>query len=117
MSATTRASLAAAVNTIGSIEGLKIKGHAKKPSVQGPGDSWAIIGGYIPGRARTVAVQWRLIVLLGQDEERAERVFSELFWPVADAVRPLAVVDSAAAFINPTEAGDVFAAEFILRSE
>ena len=113
----TRASIAARVNTVGSVQGLKLKGHAKKPSAQGPGDSWAIIGGYIPGRGRTVAVQWRLIVILGQDEERAEKVFSDLFWPVTDAVRPVAVVDSAAAFVYPTEAGEMFAAEFILRSE
>lgn len=113
----TRANLAAAVSSVGSVEGLKIKGHEKRPTSEGPGDSWAIIGGYIPGRGRTVAVQWRLIVILGQDEIRAEKVFAELFWPVADAVRPLAVVDSAAAFMYPTEAGESYAAEFILRSE
>lgn len=117
MSATTRESLAAAVSTVGSIEGLKVKGHKKRPTSPGPGDSWAIVGGYIPGRGRTVAVQWRLIVLLGGDEDRAEKVFAELFWPVADALRPLAVVDSAAAFMYPTEGGESFAAEFILRSE
>lgn len=108
----TRESLAAALSTV---PGLK--GYADRPSSPRPGDCWPLIGGFIPGRGRTVATQWRLIVFLGGDERKAEALFTELFWPVSDALRSQAVVDSAEAFIYPTEAGQAFAAEFIARSD
>lgn len=108
----TRESIAAAMSTV-----PKLKGHERRPTAPSIGDAWSLIGGFIPGRGRTVAVQWRVIVFLGQDERKAEDLFTDLFWPVADAVRSIAVVDSASAFIYPTEAGQAFAAEFILRSE
>lgn len=108
----TRESLATALTTV---DGLK--GYEQKPAAPRVGDCWSLIGGFIPGRGRTVATQWRVIVFLGQDEREAERRFEQLFWPVTDALRPQAVVDSAEAFIYPTEAGQAFAAEFIARSD
>lgn len=108
----TRETLAAALSTV-----PKINGHVTRPKAFKVGDAWPLIGGFIPGRARTVATQWRVIVFLGQDERKAEDLFSDLFWPIADAVRSQAVVDSASAFIYPVEGGQAFAAEFILRSD
>lgn len=109
---TTRATIAAALSTV---PGLK--GHETKPTTIRVGDCWPLINGFIRGRGRTVAAQWRIVMFLGQDELKAEEMFGSMFWPVADALRSLAVVDDAEAFMFPTEAGQAFAAAFIARSE
>lgn len=109
----TRETLAAALSTVPGLRGHKLESTSPRK-----GDAWPLLNGILRGpRGRTAEVSWRVIVILGGDVLEAEKMLDGLWWPVCDAVRSLAVVDSATASLYPTEAGDQYAAEFIMRSE
>lgn len=108
-----RATLAAALSTVPGLTG-----HDMEVTAPSKGDAWPLLVGIQRGpRGRTAEVSWRVIVILGGDVIEAEKMLDTLWWPISDAVQSLAVVDSATAALFPTEAGDMYAAEFIMRSE
>lgn len=110
---TNRETLAAALDTVPGLTGHKLEVPAPKK-----GDAWPLLNGIVRGpRGRTAEVSWRVIVILGGDVIQAEKMLDDLWWPVCDAVLALAVVDSATPALYTTEAGDIYAAEFIMRSE
>lgn len=108
----TRASIAAAVNTVPGV-----KCYARRPLAPKVGDAYPILGSFERGRGLSFSRTWRLILWLGQDEKQAETKLDQLLEPVAVALQPVAHVDSAIPFIVKTEGGDVFAVEFTARSE
>lgn len=108
----TRASIAAAVNTVPGV-----KGYARRPAAPKVGDAYPIIGSFDRGRGLSFSRTWRLILWLGQDERQAETKLDQLLEPIAVALQPVAHVDAAIPFIVKTEGGDVFAVEFTARSE
>lgn len=108
----TRASIAAALNTVDGV-----KGHPRRPTSPSIGDAYPLVGSFDRGRGLSFSRTWRIIVLLGGDEKKAEERLDQILMPVAEALTPVVYVEAAIPFIVKTEAGDTFAAEFTARSE
>lgn len=112
MTHTDRASIAAALSTV---EGLE--GHAKRPDVLGAGVAYPLVDTLLRGPGSAFQTRWRVLVILGGDEFDAMDQLDALVPAVCDAVSEVLYVDSVRPIAVPTEAGDLFAAEFIARSE
>lgn len=109
---TTRASIAAALNELS-----EVTATAKPPEVRLPGCAWPLVDMLVRGPATAFSCTWRVLVVLDGDEEKACDQLEELFPLVVDALRDELYIDSCTPIAVPTEAGDLFVAEFLGRSE
>lgn len=111
---TTREDIAAALSTIAGI-----KGYARRPKALAPGTAYPLIGALIRGRGLSFGYSWRIVLILGGDERKADEMLEAQLPEIAVALQEADVlyVDSAVPFIVPTEAGDIYAAEITGRSD
>lgn len=96
-----------------------IKGHARRPAALKRGDAYPLVGALIRGRGLSFGYSWRIVLILGGDERKADEMLPEALVDIAVALQEADVlyVDSAVPFIVPTEAGDIYAAEITGRGE
>ena len=115
MSATTRASIAAAVSTV---DGLQ--GHPSRPNAPQAGDSWPLVAEISRGEGAAAAVfqtTWRVAVVLGPDVGTATDQFDAVLKNLCEALQAELFVDAARPLTIPTEAGTLYGLEIIGRSE
>lgn len=113
MTATTRASIAAALSTVDDVQG-----YTERPTSPQAGDSWPLVSGIARAEGTHVFEwTWRIPVVLAGDVGKATDMFDELLPKVVDALQALVFVDSARPLTIPTEAGSLYGVEFIGRSE
>lgn len=108
-----RLALAAAVDAV-----TGINGYAYQPPILGEGDAWPELMQVDRGPASTWEKSWRVTVVLGGDARTATDRMDALLDQLADALAPVAFVDS----LNPTTvkvggAGDVYALDILCRKE
>lgn len=109
---TTRQSIADALSTVDGITG-----YAKKPKVVKTGDAWAQLNQLTRGPGASFETQWRIAVVVGADVGTATDKFDSLIPEVTQALQAVAYVDSARPIAVPTQAGDLYGAEILARSE
>lgn len=117
MFGTSRTEIAAAVT--GSWGGVRVVGHAGRPSAIGAGDCWPVVDLIERGPGDAFEVSWNVIVVLSADEATA---FTQI-----EALLPALIAqieDSATGFVTgavpvsyPTSAGELFALQINVRSE
>lgn len=110
----TRETIAAALSTAPGI-----KGHKTRPKALSRGDAYPLVGALIRGRGLSFAYSWRIVLILGGDERKADDMLPDALVDIAVALQEADVlyVDSAVPFIVTTEAGDIYAAEITGRGE
>jgi len=109
---TTRQSIADALSTVDGITG-----YVTKPKVTKAGDAWALVNQLTRGPGNAFETEWRIAVTIAGDVGTATDRFDSLIPEVTQALQPVAYVDSARPIAIPTEAGDLYGAEIIARSE
>lgn len=109
---TTRQSIADALSTVDGVTG-----YPAKPKAVKPGDAWPLLDQLTHVVAGAFQTTWRVAVVLGKDIATATDQMDTLVPAVAYALQPVAFVDLARPLLIPTEAGDMFGAEIIARSE
>lgn len=109
---TNRASIAAALSTV---EG--VTGYVEKPPATKVGDAWPQIDQLTRGPGNAFETTWRIAVVTGADVGTATDRFDSLIPEVTQALQAVAYVDLARPVKIPTEAGDLYGAEIIARSE
>jgi len=111
---TTRQSIADALSIV---EG--VTGYAKQPKVTKAGDAWALVNSLTRGPGKAFETEWRIAVTIAADPDTAAERFDSLIPEVAQALesQDVAYVDSARPIAVPTEAGDLYGAEILARSE
>lgn len=104
-----RAAIAAALSTV-----PKVKGYSYRPTTRKIGDAWPLIDGINRYQGLMFIPAWKVVMWLGQDEKKADEFLELVAVPVARALQSADVlyVNSIQPVILPTEAGDVFGAEF-----
>lgn len=112
MSATTRASIAAAVSTV---DGLT--GYADRPVPPSPGDAWPLVAELNRGPGSVFETTWRVAVVLSGDVGTATDQFDTLIPQLCQALQSELYVDQARPLTIPTEAGSLYGVEIIGRSE
>lgn len=109
---TTRATIAAALTTVSGI-----KGYAWRPRAIKAGDAWPLLGEISRGPGRAWQVDWKVFVVLGNDEKAAADKADALIPDLCAALDSTAFVDSATPVTITTDAGDLYALELKARSE
>lgn len=109
---TTRQSIADALSTVAGVTG-----YAKRPKVTKPGDAWPLVNQLTRGPGQAFQTEWRIAVTIAADPLTAADNLDTLIPEVTQALQEVAYVDSARPIAIPTEAGDLYGAEIIARSE
>ena len=110
--ATTRTAIAEALSTV-----TGVTGYPRRPNTLSAGDAYPLLDEITRGPGLFFAATWRVIVILGGDEFDAEARVDDLLPELAQALNPVAFVDSATPLAVKTNAGDLFAVQLIARSE
>jgi hypothetical protein len=101
-----RDAIAAALSTIDGITG-----YVRRPVDLTRGVAYPLVAEFVRGPGLQFGCNWRVIVILGPDEEEAEELMDALLPDVALALQRLMHVQLATPLAITTEAGQVFAAE------
>jgi len=110
---TTRAEISAALSTVAGVTGYELRPTAPKA-----GDAWATWAGVERGPARSAwAALWRVIVILGPQEEDAVVQADTLLPDLVDTLSAVTWVDGAEPVIVTTDSGPLMALEITTRSE
>lgn len=82
-----RAAVAAALNTLGTVDGVavNVRSHPTVPSPV-PGDGWVVAGPVKPADFTACWATLTAVLVLSQDEARAEILYDELAVPMVNAV-------------------------------
>jgi hypothetical protein len=109
---TTRTAIAAALTTV-----TGVKGYAWRPRAFKAGDAWPLLGETSRGPGRSWQVDWKVFVVLGNDEKAAADKADALLPDLCAALDPVAFVDTATPITITTDAGELYALELRARSE
>jgi hypothetical protein len=109
---TSRQSIADALSTVDGITG-----YPERPKVTKAGDAWALVNQLTRGPGAAFQTEWRIAVTIAADVATATDRFDTLIPEVTQALQEVAYVDSARPIAVPTEAGDLYGAEILARSE
>lgn len=109
---TTRAEIAAQLSTV-----TGVQGYEKRPNVITPGDAWALLNSADRGPGLAFGATWRIIVILGGDEVTAIDQTDVLLPELAEALDPVAYVDTVIPVAFATSGGDLYALEITARSD
>lgn len=109
---TSRQSIADALSTVAGVTG-----YAKRPKATKPGDAWALVNQLTRGPGASFQTEWRIAITIADDPITAADKFDSLIPEVTQALQAVAYVDSARPIAVPTEAGDLYGAEILARSE
>lgn len=92
----------------------KVTGYAYRPKSPKLGDAWPLIDTINRYQGLMFIPAWKVQMWLGQDERKADAFLELVAVPVARALQTADVlfVNTVQPVILPTEAGDVFGAEF-----
>jgi hypothetical protein len=112
LTTSTRASLAAALNTVSGV-----KGYAYRPTAPRAGDAWPQVESAVREVADAWSISWRIFVVLPPDEKGASIAFDTLVPLLVDTIEATAYVDSVAPVVLATSAGDLNAIEIRARGE
>lgn len=104
-----RAAIAVALSTVPKVRGLQYR-----PKTPRLGNAWPLIDQINRSAGLMFIPTWKAVMWLGQDEKKADSFLEEVAIPVARALQDadLLFVNLIQPVILPTEAGDVFGAEF-----
>ena len=109
---TNRETIAAALSTVAGVTG-----YATRPDILSSGDAYPLVDTMLRGPGAAFETRWRVIVILAGDEYDAIDQLDSLAPAITEALAAVAFVDSVTPIAVSTSAGDLFAAEFIARSE
>jgi hypothetical protein len=109
---TTRQTIADALSLVAGITG-----YPARPKVTKPGDAWPLVDQLDRGPGASFQTTWRIAVALGKDVGTATDQLDALIPAVTQALQEVVYVDLARPLLIPTEAGDLYGAEIIARSE
>ena len=110
---TTREDIAGALtNTV-----PDVRGYAVRPPVLSPGVAWPRVASWDRGPGQSWSVDWRVIVILAQDETTATNTPDVLMPALIDALRSCMFIDQVLPVLVATEAGNLPALELHGRSE
>lgn len=94
-----------------------VRGHAFRPATPAEGDAWPALGPLERQRGTAFVVQWRVRVLLPQDEEQAS-VWIDAHWdPLFYALEPHGFVQRAAPVMLAAGGSDQYALEITMIAE
>lgn len=106
----TRESIADVLTTVD-----KVRGHANRPRTYKAGDAWPLVGSVDRYNGLMWQTTWRILLCLGGDEVKADKLLEQVAVPIAQALQDADVlyVNAIVPFLMPTEEGnDILAAEF-----
>jgi hypothetical protein len=112
LTTSTRATLAAALNTVSGV-----KGYAYRPTAPRAGDAWPQVATADRAVADAWSISWRILLVLPPDEKGASILFDIVVPLLVDALDPVAYVDSVTPIVLTTSAGDLNAIEIRARGE
>lgn len=109
----------ARANIAAALDGLAfLTGHEFRPPTLKAGTAYPLFDEALQGPGRKYGGQWRVIVVLGQDEKQAASKLDEWLPPIIDTLlQNVAHVDRCRAVAPKTDQGEIFALELTVRSE
>jgi hypothetical protein len=94
-----------------------VKGHAHRPSTMTPGDAWPVLGPLTRAQGIAFTVQWRVRVVLPQEEEAASVWLDEHWDALFYALAPHGYVSQSAPVMLAAGGGELYALEISLLAE
>lgn len=108
----TRATLAAALNTVDGITG-----HEYRPTVLGPGDAWPYLAAVDRAVASAWEATWSVWVVLSPDERQSSVLTDTLLPDLVEALDEVAYTEQVELVQFDSGAGDLFALRIRCRGE
>lgn len=94
-----------------------VTGYPHRPSTMTPGDAWPVLGPLTRARGTAFNVQWRVRVLLPQEEEAAS-VWMDAHWDMLFyALEPHGFVSQSTPVMLAAGGGELYALEISLLAE
>ena len=94
-----------------------VHGYAQRPSTLAEGDAWPLLSTLTRAAGDAFLVQWRVRVLLPQDEEAASDWLDDHWDALFYALKPHGHVISAMPVMLAASGGDLYAFEITLQAE
>lgn len=107
-----RQSVATALNAV-----PDVRGYAHRPSTIAVGDGWPLLSTLTRTQGTSFVAQWRVRVLLPQDEEAASAWLDDHWAPLFYALEPLGFIPQAAPVMLDAAGGGLYALEITMIAE
>lgn len=107
-----RAAIAAALSTVDGVTG-----YEKRPTTARPGDAWPLLAALDRAGGWSFTVNWRVLILLPQDEGKASKWIDDRHEALVDALEPVAYVERIEPVLIQANNTDQYALQITMRSE
>ena len=94
-----------------------VKGYAARPSTATPGDAWPLLSTLDRSAGDMFLANWRVRVILPQDEEQASAWLDDHWAALYYALEPHGFVQRAAPVMLAAAGGDLYALEITIVGE
>ena len=94
-----------------------VTGYPMRPKALSAGDAWPLLSSLDRGPGESWQATWRVLLCLGGSEVDATLLLDQVLADVLDALGAVSYVEGVTPVLIAATGGDMFAAEFRLRSE
>jgi class 3 adenylate cyclase len=94
-----------------------VRGYAYRPKTTKPGDAWPLLGRMDRAAGDAFTINWRVLVLLPQDEAAASEWIDSHVEQLVDALAPVGFVDPIEPVALGASGSDQYALQITMRSD